>query len=181
MLGRLDVGAFQHDIIQTFGQLSLVAIAIGVVGALTYYKKWRWLWDNWLTSLDPKKIGVMYLLVAGGMLLRGVMDASMLRAQQALSSGSSHGFLTSDHFQQIFSAHGTIMIFFVAMGFMFGIINLILPLQIGARDVAFPFLNSVGFWLFASGMLLINTSLVIGEFAGTPMLPLVAQTRVLAT
>ncbi len=165
MLGRLTIDAFQHDIIQTFGQLSLVAIGLAIVGGLTYYKKWRWLWSTWLTTQDPKKIGVMYLLVAGAMLLRGVMDASMLRAQQALSSGSSHGFLTSDHFQQIFSAHGTIMIFFVAMGFMFGIINLILPLQIGARDVAFPFLNSVGFWLFASGMLLINTSLMIGEFA----------------
>lgn len=164
MLGRLTLDAFQHDMIQTFGQLSLVAIALGVVGGLTYFKKWRWLWDNWLTSQDPKKIGVMYLLVAGGMLLRGVMDTAMLRGQQALASGSP-GFLSADHFQQIFSAHGTMMIFFVAMGFMFGIINLILPLQIGARDVAFPFLNSVGFWLFTAGMLLVNASLVIGEFS----------------
>jgi len=165
MLGRLNLEAFQHDMLQTGGVVTLLVIGLGAVGALTYFKKWRWLWTNWLTTLDPKKIGVMYLLVATGMLLRGVMDAAMLRGQQALSSGANQGFLDSSHFQQIFSAHGTIMIFFVAMGFMFGLINLILPLQIGARDVAFPFLNSVGFWLFTAGMLLINASLIVGEFA----------------
>lgn len=164
MLGRLTLQAFQHDPIQTGGQISLVVIALGVVVGLTYFKKWRWLWKNWLTSLDPKKIGIMYLLVSLGMLLRGVADAAMMRGQQAVASGNQ-GFLDANHFQQVFSAHGTIMIFFVAMGFMFGIINLVLPLQIGARDVAFPFVNSVGFWLFTAGMLLINTSLVVGEFA----------------
>jgi cytochrome o ubiquinol oxidase subunit I len=107
----------------------------------------------------------MYLIVAGLMLLRGGVDAVMMRAQQATSVGPSHGFLSSDHFQQVFSAHGTIMIFFVAMGFMFGLINLILPLQLGSRDVAFPFLNATSFWLFASGMALINLSLVLGEFS----------------
>src|SRR5205085_2637285 len=95
----------------------------------------------------------------------GVTDAVMMRAQQATSVGNAHGFLSSDHFQQIFSAHGTIMIFFLAMGLMFGLINLILPLQLGARDVAFPFLNATSFWLFAAGMALINLSLVIGEFS----------------
>lgn len=164
MLGRLTLDAIQHDPIQTGGQISLIVIALAVVAGLTYFKKWKWLWQNWLTSLDPKKIGIMYLLVSFGMLLRGVMDAAMMRGQQAIASGNG-GFLDANHFQQVFSAHGTIMIFFVAMGFMFGIINLVLPLQLGARDVAFPFVNSVGFWLFTAGMLLINASLVIGEFA----------------
>src|SRR4029077_20436893 len=117
------------------------------------------------TTVDPKKIGVMYITVALIMLLRGAADAAMMRGQQALSVGAHHGFLNASHFQQIFTAHGTIMIFFVAMGLMFGLINLVVPLQIGARDVAFPFLNSVSFWLFTSGMILINLSLIIGEFS----------------
>src|SRR5690606_10782134 len=129
------------------------------------FKKLGWLWREWLTSLDHKKIGVMYIVVAVLMLLRGVADALMMRAQQALAAGDASGIVSSDTFQQVFSAHGTIMIFFVAMGLMFGIINLIVPLQIGARDVAFPFMNSVSFWLFAAGMVLINISLVIGEFS----------------
>lgn len=167
MWGRLTLDAFQHDLIVTFGQLSMVFAALTVIGALFYFKRWKWLWNNWLTSLDPKRIGVMYILVAVIMGLRGVMDAAMMRAQQVLSVGDSQGFLSADHFQQVFTAHGTMMIFFVAMGLMFGIINLILPLQIGARDVAFPFLNSVSFWLFVAGAMLMNLSLVIGEFAAT--------------
>ncbi|HUC20721.1 MAG TPA: cbb3-type cytochrome c oxidase subunit I, partial [Candidatus Polarisedimenticolaceae bacterium] len=149
------------------GQISVVMGGLMVVALLFYFKRWKWLWKEWLTSLDPKKIGVMYCIIAMLMLLRGVMDAAMMRAQQALSVGDAHGIISSDHFQQVFSAHGTIMIFFVAMGLMFGLINLIVPLQIGARDVAFPFLNSVSFWLFAAGMALINVSLVVGEFAAT--------------
>src|ERR1022692_3386823 len=101
----------------------------------------------------------MYIVVAVIMLLRGLADATMLRAQQATSVGASHGFLSANHFQQIFSAHGTIMIFFVAMGLMFGLINLLVPLQIGARDEAFPFLNATSFWLFTAGMVLVNLSL----------------------
>lgn len=166
MLGRLTLDAIFHEsIIVTFGQLSMVMTGLAVVGYLTYKKSWKWLWNNWLTSLDPKKIGVMYMLVAFIMLLRGAADAGMMRAQQALSVGDSGGILSSDHFQQVFSAHGTIMIFFVAMGFMFGLINLVVPLQIGARDVAFPFMNSVSFWLFVAGAMLINISLAVGEFA----------------
>lgn len=167
LLGRLTIDALPHEAITIGGAISMVLIGAGVVGALIYFKKWRWLWDNWLTSLDPKKIGVMYLVVAGLMLLRGVADAAMMRAQQATSVGNSHGVLTSDTFQQVFTAHGSIMIFFVAMGAMFGLINLIVPLQIGSRDVAFPWLNSVSFWLFVAGMMLMNVSLVIGEFAAT--------------
>lgn len=165
MLGKLTLDALPHDTVVLGGAISMILGVIGILALITYLKRWRWLWREWLTSVDPKKIGVMYIVVAVVMLLRGGMDAAMIRAQQALSVGSSHGFLTSEHFQQIFSAHGTIMIFFVGMGLMFGIINLILPLQIGARDVAFPFMNSVSFWLFAVGMVLVNLSLVVGEFA----------------
>lgn len=165
MLGRLSLDAFPKDLITIGGALSVVAAGVVVVLLLTYLKRWKWFWKNWLTSLDPKKIGVMYLVVAGIMLLRGVLDALMLRAQQATSVGDSSGVISTETFQQVFSAHGTIMIFFVAMGLMFGLINLILPLQIGARDVAFPFLNSVSFWLFAGGMALMNLSLIIGEFS----------------
>jgi cytochrome o ubiquinol oxidase subunit 1 len=166
MLGRLTLESFKHDPIQTGGQLTVILALIGIIGVLFYFKKWKWLYKNWLTSLDPKKIGIMYIIVAIVMLLRGIMDALMIRTQQITSVGDSQGILTSDHFQQVFTAHGTIMIFFAAMGLMFGIINLILPLQLGARDVAFPFLNSVSFWLFAAGAVLVNSSLVVGEFTG---------------
>lgn len=166
MFGRLTPEAFMHDPVVMGAVVSMGLGGIVVVGLLTYLKRWKWLWREWLTSLDPKRIGVMYLIVAGLMLFRGFFDAGMMRLQQALAADAS-GFLTSDHFQQIFTAHGTIMIFFVAMGLMFGLINLILPLQLGARDVAFPFLNSVSFWLFVAGMMLVNTSLAVGEFAAT--------------
>jgi cytochrome o ubiquinol oxidase subunit 1 len=163
--GKLGWSALPQDPITAGGAISVVGAIVLILALLTYYKGWTWLWKKWLTSLDPKKIGVMYIVVAMLMLLRGGVDVLMMRGQQALSSGNSYGFLTADHFQQIFSAHGTIMIFFVAMGLMFGLINLVVPLQIGSRDVAFPFLNSLGFWLFASGMVLMNISLVVGDFS----------------
>ena len=165
MLGRLSWQALHNGPIVLGGQISMVLGALAVMALLTYTKRWKWLWKEWLTSLDPKRIGVMYVAVAVVMLLRGLADALMMRGQQAVAAGNSHGFLTPDHFQQVFSAHGTIMIFFVAMGLMFGLINLVMPLQLGARDVAFPFLNSVSFWLFVAGMMLINLSLLIGEFS----------------
>lgn len=164
MFGRLTLDAFKHDPVVMGGVVMMILGSIVAIGLLTYFKKWKWLWKEWLTSTDPKKIGVMYIAVAFLMLLRGASDAAMMRAQQALASGNN-GFLESDHFQQIFSAHGTIMIFFVAMGLMFGLINLMVPQQIGARDVAFPFLNATSFWLFTAGMVLINLSLVVGEFS----------------
>jgi cytochrome o ubiquinol oxidase subunit 1 len=167
MLGKLNLDAIPNEPIMLGGALTMVLGLLSVVGLLFFLKRWKWLWKEWLTSLDPKKIGVMYLIVAGLMLLRGGADVAMIRVQQALSAGDAHGFLSSDHFQQVFSAHGTIMIFFVAMGFMFGLINLLVPLQIGSRDVAFPFMNSVSFWLFAAGMILVNASLVLGEFSAT--------------
>ena len=151
-----------------FGQLMVVGAGLLIGLALIYFKKVGWLWKNWLTSVDHKKIGIMYLVVAGVMLLRGLADTVLLRFQQATSSGASHGIVSSDHFQQIFTAHGTMMVFFVAMGFVFGIINLIVPLQIGSRDVAFPLLNNLSFWMYAAGAILINLSLVFGgEFAAT--------------
>ena len=164
-LGRLNIQQFPSDPLAIGGAITLVGGLIGGLVALTYFKRWRWLYKNWLTTQDPKRIGVMYILASLLMLLRGIADAAMMRTQQATSVGQSQGILSSDHFQQIFSAHGTIMIFFVAMGLMFGLINLILPLQLGARDVAFPFLNATSFWLYASGALLINASLIIGEFS----------------
>lgn len=165
MLGRLTLDAFQHDPIVMGGVVAMVLGSLTAIGLLTYFKRWTWLWREWLTSLDPKKIGVMYIIVAIIMLLRGLSDAAMMRLQQATCSDNAHCLLTSEHFQQIFSAHGTIMIFFVAMGLMFGLINLIVPLQIGSRDVAFPFVNALSFWLFAAGMVLVNLSLVVGEFS----------------
>ena len=167
MLGRLTLEAFKHDFIVMGAVVSMVLAVAGIIGGLLYFKKATWLYKNWLTSLDPKKIGVMYIVVALVMLLRGLADAFMMRAQQAVSVGDSNGFLGADHFQQVFTAHGSMMIFFVAMGLMFGIINLILPLQIGARDVAFPFMNATSFWLYAAGAVLMNVSLVIGEFGAT--------------
>ena len=165
MFGRLSLDALPHEPIVLGGAISMGVVALLVVCLLFYFKRWKWLYKEWLTSLDPKKIGVMYIIVAVLMLIRGVADAGMMRVQQILSVGDAQGILTSEHFQQVFSAHGTIMIFFVAMGLMFGLINLIMPLQIGARDVAFPFLNSVSFWFFVAGMMLVNLSLVLGEFS----------------
>lgn len=150
------------------GQMMMIMAGAAVFAGLTYFKKWKWLWTNWLTSLDHKKIGIMYLLVSVVMLLRGFADALMMRAQQAVAAGDSRGFLDGEHFQQVFTAHGTMMIFFVAMGLMFGLINLVLPQMLGSRDVAFPFLNSMSLWLFIAGAMLMNLSLLIGgEFAAT--------------
>lgn len=165
IFGRLSFDALPKEMITIGGALTMVFGALFVAAVITYLKRWKWLWKNWLTSLDAKRIGVMYIVVAVIMLLRGGGDALLIRAQQATSVGDSTGVLTSDTFQQIFSAHGTIMIFFVAMGLMFGLINLVLPLMLGKRDVAFPFLNSVSFWLFTGGMVMINLSLMLGEFS----------------
>lgn len=162
--GRLSFDYLPQDMITQGGAASMVFIGIAAVATMFYFKKWTWLWKNWITTLDAKKIGVMYIIVAVIMGLRGIADAMMIRVQQVVGSGGGE-FVNSDTFQQVFSAHGTIMIFFMAMGLMFGLINLVLPLMIGARDVAFPFLNSVSFWLFVAGMILINVSMVIGGFS----------------
>lgn len=165
LLGRLNTQAFPTNPVTAAAAIGIVVIAILVIGFITYKKRWTWLWREWLTTTNHKKIGVMYIIVGALMLLRGASDAGMMRLQQATSVGSSHGFMSANMFQQVVSAHGTIMIFFAAMGLMFGLINLVLPLQIGARDVAFPFLNSTSFWLFTAGAMLINLSLGIGQFS----------------
>src|ERR1700731_4284756 len=168
MLGRLTLSAIPFDqpiIMGAFGFMGLVAIS--VMGVLTYSRKWKWLWTEWLTTVDHKKIGVMYIMLAIVMLLRGFSDAIMMRTQLAVASGGSTGYLPPEHYDQIFTAHGAIMIFFMAMPFVIGLMNVVVPLQIGARDVAFPFLNSLSFWLTVAGFGLVNLSLGIGEFART--------------
>ena len=149
---------------------TFVVVAIGgaaLLGALTYYRVWGYLWKEWFTSIDHKKIGIMYMVLGLVMLLRGFADAIMMRIQQAWAFGDATGYLPPDHYDQIFTAHGVIMIFFVAMPLITGIMNYIIPLQIGARDVAFPFLNNFSFWMTASGAALVMASLFIGEFAKT--------------
>ena len=148
--------------------MSVIAIAgLIIAGLITKYKKWGVLWRDWITSVDHKRLGVMYILLALIMLFRGFSDAIMMRAQLALATSGAPGYLPPEHYDQIFTAHGVIMIIFMAMPFMIGLMNIVLPLQIGARDVAFPFLNNLSFWFTASGAILINMSLVFGEFAKT--------------
>lgn len=171
MLGKLSWGAIPFDQPIPMAASGVVALVIlGVVG-LILVKGWLpYLWREWITSVDHKRIGVMYTLLALVMLLRGFTDAIMMRTQQAVAF-QSDGYLPPEHYNQIFSAHGTLMIFFVAMPFVIGLMNFVIPLQLGVRDVAFPTLNSVGFWLTATGALLVNVSLVVGEFARTGWLP----------
>lgn len=167
MLGKLNKEAFIHGPIENGALVVMVAIALSVIGLITYKKRWTWLWREWLTSVDHKRIAVMYFILALVMLVRGFVDAVMMRAQQVVSVGDAQGFLPASHYDQIFTAHGVIMILFVAMPFMFGLINLVVPLQIGARDVAFPFLNSLSLWLSVMSAMLVNVALVVGEFAAT--------------
>jgi len=140
---------------------------LGVLAALTYFRGWGPLWRDWVTSIDHKKIGVMYIVLGLVMLLRGLSDAIMMRAQQAISFGDTMGYLPPHHYDQIFTAHGVIMIFFVAMPLVTGLMNFVVPLQIGARDVAFPFLNNFSFWMTACGAGLVMISLFVGDFART--------------
>ncbi|KAG8153943.1 cytochrome o ubiquinol oxidase subunit I [Burkholderia catarinensis] len=167
MFGKLTLSAipFDQPIIMVAGAFMGLAV-LGILAALTITGRWKWLWTEWLTTVDHKKLGVMYIIVALIMLLRGFADAIMMRMQLALAYNAP-GYLPPHHYDQIFTAHGVIMIFFMAMVFMVGLMNLIVPLQIGARDVAFPFINSLSFWMTAVSAILINVSLVIGEFAQT--------------
>src|ERR1700712_98249 len=167
LLGKLTLGDMPFDQPIIMGAAAfMVLIVLAVVVGLTWFKKWGYLWSEWLTSVDHKKIGVMYIVVAVLMLLRGFVDALMMRTQLALAYNGP-GFLPPEHYNQVFTAHGVIMIFFMAMAFMIGLMNIVVPLQIGARDVAFPFINSLSFWMTAVSAILINMSLVIGEFAQT--------------
>ncbi|SDD87237.1 cytochrome bo3 quinol oxidase subunit 1 apoprotein [Cupriavidus sp. YR651] len=168
MFGRLSWEAIPlHEpiLLATFAAVVLGGLAL--VGALTYFRAWGYLWREWFTSIDHKKIGVMYIVLGVVMLLRGFADAVMMRLQQAVAFGDNLGYLPPHHYDQIFTAHGVIMIFFVAMPLVTGLMNFVVPLQIGARDVAFPFLNNFSFWMTTGGAILVMMSLFIGEFART--------------
>ncbi|QZN95163.1 cytochrome o ubiquinol oxidase subunit I [Symbiopectobacterium purcellii] len=168
MLGKLTLDAVPyHEPIIMVTVAGIIVGGLALLAAITYFGKWKWLWAEWFTSVDHKRIGIMYMIVAFIMMIRGFADAIMMRGQQVLASAGEAGFLNAHHYDQIFTAHGVIMIFFVATPFVVGLMNLAVPLQIGARDVAFPFLNSLSFWLFVVGVVLINLSLGIGEFAQT--------------
>lgn len=164
--------------------VTFVVVALGgmaVLGLITRYKLWGTLWNDWFTSIDHKKIGIMYMVLGFVMLLRGFADALLMRAQQAFAFGGAEGFLPPHHYDQIFTAHGVIMIFFVAMPVVTGLMNYIVPLQIGARDVAFPFLNNFSFWMTTMGAVLLMVSLFVGEFAATGWLAYPPLSGILAS
>ncbi|WP_432696711.1 cytochrome o ubiquinol oxidase subunit I [Marinobacterium sp. YM272] len=168
MFGKLSLDAIPYHepiIVITLAVVGLVGLF--VAASVTKMGKWGYLWREWLTSVDHKRLGVMYIILALVMLIRGFADAVMMRTQLAVATGGSEGYLPPEHYDQIFTAHGVIMIIFMAMPMMIGLMNIVLPLQIGARDVAFPFLNNLSFWLAVGGAVLINISLGVGEFAKT--------------
>ncbi|MEM6620772.1 MAG: cytochrome o ubiquinol oxidase subunit I [Pseudomonadota bacterium] len=168
IFGKLtwDIFPFYDPIVfSTF--IGTIVLGLALMGVLTYYRLWGYLWREWFTSVDHKKIGIMYMILGLVMLARGFADALLMRGHQALASMGHFGYLDAHHYDQIFTAHGVIMIFFVAMPFITGFMNYVMPLQIGARDVAFPFLNNFSFWLTVSGAVLIMVSLFVGEFAKT--------------
>ena len=167
LLGRLDWNAIPQDPI-VWATGAVVAIGgAGLLWMLHKHRLWSYLWHEWFTTVDHKKIGIMYVVLALVMFVRGFADAIMMRLQQALAFGGSEGYLNAHHYDQVFSAHGVIMIFFVAMPFVTGLMNFVVPLQIGARDVSFPFLNNFSFWMTVGGAVLTMMSLFVGEFAQT--------------
>lgn len=168
LFGRLTIEAVPYH--EPILLVTFIGVAIGgiaVLGLITYMRWWGPLWRDWFTSVDHKKIGIMYVVLALVMLLRGFSDALLMRSQQAVAFGENEGFLPPHHYDQIFTAHGVIMIFFVAMPLVTGLMNFVVPLQIGARDVAFPFLNNFSFWMTVSGAMTVMASLFVGEFART--------------
>jgi len=168
IFGRLTLEAIPYHepiLVATFAGVAVIGAVL--LGLITKYKLWGYLWREWFTSIDHKKIGIMYMVFGVVMLLRGFADALMMRAQQAVAFNGNPGFLPPHHYDQIFTAHGVIMIFFVAMPLVTGLMNYVMPLQIGARDVAFPFLNNFSFWMTVAGGVLVMVSLFVGEFART--------------
>jgi cytochrome o ubiquinol oxidase subunit 1 len=182
IFGRLTWDAIPYHepiLLATFAMVGIGGLV--VLGALTYFRFWGTLWRDWITSIDHKKIGIMYVILGLVMLMRGFADALMMRAQQAFAFGDAVGFLPPHHYDQIFTAHGVIMIFFVAMPLVTGLMNYVVPLQIGARDVAFPFLNNFSFWMTTFGALLTMASLFVGEFARTGWLAYPPLSGILAS
>lgn len=171
MFGKLTLDAIPWDQpIPLVSGAMVVVLLLGLLAWISFKGYMPYLWREWITSVDHKRIGVMYALLGLVMLLRGFVDAVMMRTHQAVAFHAP-GYLPPHHYDQIFSAHGTIMIFFAAMPIIIGLMNFVTPLQLGVRDVAFPTLNSTGFWLTASGALLVNISLVVGEFSQAGWLP----------
>ncbi len=178
IFGKLTTDALPHVWYTIGGTLFMLLMGLSLALILTKKKRWGWLWKEWLTSTDPKKIGTMYMIFSSLMFFRGMIDAGMIWLQQSIAA-DSEGYLSATHFQEIFTSHGDIMVFFVTMGFFFALMNWIIPLQIGARDLAFPFLNSLGFWLTVAGGILINLFFVIGgEFANTGWLAVVPLSEI---
>jgi len=168
MFGKLTLAAIPtHEPIIMGTLVAVLLLGAALAGAITYHRKWTYLWTEWICSVDHKRVGVMYIVMALVMLLRGFADAIMMRAQQAIAVGDAAGYLPPHHYDQIFTAHGVIMIFFVATPFIIGLMNVIVPLQIGARDVAYPFVNSLSFWMSAMGAVLVMMSMFVGDFAAT--------------
>ncbi len=168
IFGRLSFEAIPYHepiLVATFAVVALGGIAM--LALITKFKLWGYLWSEWFTSVDHKKIGIMYVILALVMLMRGFADAIMMRIQQAIAFNGNEGYLNPHHYDQIFTAHGVIMIFFMAMPFVTGLMNYVVPLQIGARDVSFPFLNNFSFWMTTAGAVIIMLSLFVGEFART--------------
>ncbi|WP_018915120.1 cbb3-type cytochrome c oxidase subunit I [Thiomonas sp. FB-6] len=169
-LGHLLLGRLSLHALPTYSAVAATGAGVAVLGALlslsliTYLRRWRYLWAEWFTSVDHKRIGIMYIVLALVMLARGVVEGVLMRLQQADAVGRA-GFLSPEHFGQLFTTHGTIMIFFMAMPFLIGLMNFVMPLQIGARDVAFPVLNSVSLWFTIGGALIMMVSLVLGKFS----------------
>ncbi|MEK9211131.1 cytochrome o ubiquinol oxidase subunit I [Sphingomonas sp. 2378] len=168
IFGRLSIESLPiHEPIVVGTFLGVAVGGIAVLALITKFKLWGYLWKEWFTTVDHKRIGIMYMILGIVMLLRGFADALMMRGQQAIAFGDNQGFLNSHHYDQVFTAHGVIMIFFVAMPIITGLMNYVIPLQIGARDVSFPYLNNLSFWMTAGGVVLVMASLFIGEFART--------------
>ncbi|MBS7701161.1 MULTISPECIES: cytochrome o ubiquinol oxidase subunit I [unclassified Chelatococcus] len=168
LLGRFSLESLPLNepiVVVTFVVVALLGACL--LGAITYFRLWGYLWREWFTTVDHKRIGIMYMVLGIVMLLRGFSDAIMMRLQQAIAFNGSEGYLDAHHYDQIFTAHGVIMIFFVAMPLVTGLMNYVVPLQIGARDVSFPFLNNFSFWMTAGGAVIVMMSLFIGEFAKT--------------
>lgn len=166
VFGRFTLEAIPYHepiLLATFAGVVIGGLAL--IALITRMKAWGYLWHEWFTSVDHKKIGIMYMVLGIVMLLRGFADALMMRGQQAIAFGANEGYLPPHHYDQIFTAHGVIMIFFVAMPLVTGLMNYVVPLQIGARDVAFPFLNNFSFWMTVGGVVLVMASLFVGEFA----------------